>query len=129
MGRAQEGGCLCGAVRYRVTGPMRDVIYCHCSQCRRASGHHVAATAAAPEDLDIKGQVQWYRSSEEAQRGFCPTCGSNLFWKPDHGGHVSIMAGTLDGPTGLRVESNWHGEDRGDYYDLPPVGNMSVSRQ
>ncbi|MFU1479411.1 GFA family protein [Roseovarius sp. C7] len=129
MRGVHEGGCLCGAVRYRVAGALRDVIYCHCSQCRRASGHHVAATACAPEDLSVTGEPRWHRSSDEAQRGFCPDCGSNLFWKPDHGGHVSIMAGTLDGPTGLRVSGNWHGEDRGDYYDLPPVGDPSVLRR
>lgn len=41
----REGGCLCGEVRYRVTGPMRDIIGCHCSQCRRTTGHYLPATA------------------------------------------------------------------------------------
>ena len=46
------GQCMCGQVRYEVHGPLRDVIACHCAQCRRASSHYVAATAAHPKDLD-----------------------------------------------------------------------------
>ena len=46
-----EGGCECGAVRYRVTGTLRKVVYCHCAQCRRTSGHFVAATACATDNL------------------------------------------------------------------------------
>ena len=47
------GGCLCRAVRYEVHGPLRDIIACHCMQCRRTSGHFVAATATRPENLVI----------------------------------------------------------------------------
>jgi hypothetical protein len=59
------GGCLCGAVRYEVRGPLRPVVYCHCAQCRRTSGHFSAWTATRPDDLvlnESKG-LRWYRSS------------------------------------------------------------------
>jgi hypothetical protein len=111
------GGCLCTAVAYRVTGPMRAVIACHCGQCRRTSGHHVAATSVPRDRVLIEGEVTWYRSSPSARRGFCGRCGSNLFW--DGGGEtLSIHAGTLDGATGLRMDRHIFCADKGDYYDI-----------
>ncbi len=111
------GGCLCGAVHYRVTGPMRPVIACHCAQCRMTSGHHVAATSALRDDVQITGTVQWFASSDSARRGFCGTCGSNLFWDGP-GSHLSIFAGTLDAPTGLTLAGHIFCADKGDYYDI-----------
>ncbi|WP_119066273.1 GFA family protein [Rubrobacter indicoceani] len=113
-----SGGCLCGGVRYEVRGPLRPVVNCHCSQCRRTSGHFVAATAAKKRDLEIHeaGVLRWYKSSEKARRGFCAACGSSLFWEPFEEGWVAIMAGTLDGPTGLRTEADIFVADAGDYY-------------
>ncbi|MDX1607168.1 MAG: GFA family protein, partial [Candidatus Competibacterales bacterium] len=81
MAETFTGGCLCGAVRYRARGPLRPVIACHCRQCRRSSGHYVAATAALREALDLEdasGALRWYRSSTQARRGFCAQCGSSL---------------------------------------------------
>ncbi len=113
------GGCLCGAVRYRVAGPLRDVVACHCTQCRRTSGHHVAATQALERDMDIVGRVTWYASSKAARRGFCGICGANLFWQPVGGAAISIMAGTLDAPTGLRLRGHIFVAEKADYYTLP----------
>ncbi len=118
-----EGGCLCGAVRYRVYGALRDVVLCHCGMCRRSHGH-VAAYTAAPRDrfkiLETR-HLKWYRSSPIARRGFCGTCGSSLFWDGDGRGYVAIAAGSLDGPTGLRIAQQIHCEDAGDYYPLDPA--------
>ena len=87
------GGCLCGAVTYRIAGPLRDVIACHCRQCRKTSGHFVAATTARIADLTIvdDGALRWYRSSEAAERGFCGVCGSSLFWRRFGGDHVGVL--------------------------------------
>ena len=115
------GGCLCGAVRYRVTGPLRPVIACHCTQCRRMSGHHVAATSAPRESVEIDGQITWYASSPAARRGFCPVCGSNLFWD-GAGAGLSIFAGTLDGDPGLRLAGHIFCADKGAYYAIPEDG-------
>ena len=76
----QTGSCLCGQVRYVVRGALRPVVACHCRQCRKTSGHHVAATSARREDLTVEGDVAWYRSSSFARRGFCGVCGGNLCW-------------------------------------------------
>jgi hypothetical protein len=114
------GGCLCGAVRYEVRGPLRSVVDCHCTMCRRTSGHFAAMTATRPEDLVlIESQgLRWYRSSASARRGFCEVCGSNLFWEPASGERVSIAAGTLDTPTGLETVVHIFVEDAGDYYEM-----------
>ena len=88
----QTGGCLCGGVRYVVNGPLRGVIACHCSQCRRTSGHYAAMTNAPSEHLELKSShtLVWYQSSATAERGFCSTCGSNLFWRQFDGDTTSI---------------------------------------
>ena len=114
----RTGGCLCGAVRFRVRGPMRPVVACHCGQCRRATGNYVAATSAPRGAVAVEGAVAWFRSSPEARRGFCARCGSNLFWDGP-GANLSIMAGALDGPTGLRLAGHIFCEGRGDWYALP----------
>jgi hypothetical protein len=112
------GSCLCGAVRYTAQGPLRPVSYCHCSQCRKTSGHFVAATACAPKALRLEAEtgLRWYRSSKRAERGFCGHCGSSLFWKPDHGRYISIMAGTLETPTGVGAVQHIFVRDASDYY-------------
>lgn len=117
MSRA-SGGCLCGAVLYTMSGPLRPVVFCHCEQCRRTSGHHVAATACGVDDLVINNDegLRWYRSSEYAERGFCKRCGGNLFFRPFHGKHVSVMAGTLDTPTGLEGAAHIFVDSKSDYY-------------
>ena len=111
------GSCLCGRVSYSVDGPLRPVVACHCVQCRKTSGHYVAATSAMREHVTIKGEVSWYHASDTARRGFCPTCGSSLFWD-GQGVNLSIHAGTLDGATGLAMIGHIYCADKGDYYEL-----------
>ncbi len=121
MAQTTSGGhCLCGAIDYKVSGELRPIMYCHCEQCRRTSGHFVAATACRPEQLDIGGEdnIKWYRSSPSAERGFCKNCGSNLFWRPEHGKHWSIWAGSLDRPTGLKTARHIYVHMKSDYYEI-----------
>ncbi len=114
------GGCLCGRVRFRTFGPLREVVACHCTQCRRQSGHFYAATNVADEQLRIEGleHVTWYKASEAARRGFCGTCGSALFWKPEAESMTSLMAGAFDAPSGLRLARHIFCADKGDYYEI-----------
>lgn len=118
----KQGSCLCGNVRFRIRGNLRPVVACHCLQCRKTSGHYVAATQCAASEITIEGDtLRWFRSSEHAERGFCGTCGSNLFWRRMENPNISIFAGSIDGPTGLRIESQLYPGSKGDYYDLPDV--------
>ncbi len=114
------GSCLCGKVVYEVNGPLRDVVGCHCTQCRKTTGHFLAATAASLPDFRLVRDegLAWYRSSDTAKRGFCRECGSTLFWQADARDYIAIAAGSLDGETGLKVEGHIFCADKGDYYEV-----------
>ncbi|MEX2519100.1 MAG: GFA family protein [Paracoccaceae bacterium] len=115
------GSCLCGGVSYEAEGPLREVIACHCRQCRKTSGHHVAATAVPNAALKLieAGTLAWYRSSPMAERGFCGRCGGNLFWRRIGGETTSIFAGTLDAGALAPMRRHIFAQYRGHYYDLP----------
>jgi hypothetical protein len=115
-----SGGCLCGALTYRVNGNMRDVIVCHCGQCQHAHGYAPGYSAARQAELTIEGEgnLTWYRSSEQARRGFCRRCGSSLFWAPEGRDTVSITAGSLHPPTGLKTVLHIMLADKRDYYTI-----------
>lgn len=118
--KAYSGSCLCGAVSYEITGPLRPVVGCHCRQCQKTSGHYVAATQGRWDRLNLKREegLAWYRSSDTASRGFCRECGSSLFWRPHGKNMVSIMAGTLDAPTGLTMSCHILADAKSDYYRI-----------
>jgi hypothetical protein len=120
VNQEHRGSCLCGKVLFRTTGPLRGVIYCHCSQCRKQSGHYVAATQVADANISIDGSenLTWYHASPEARRGFCRACGSLLFWKDESLDRISIMAGSFERASGLRGESHIFVADKGDYYSI-----------
>lgn len=111
------GSCICGAVRYEIHGALRDVSFCHCVMCQRVLSHYAAYTACAPEALQVTGErhLRWYRSSPAARRAFCKRCGSQLFWEPVHREHISVSAGSLDQPTGLKPSRHIYCEHVADY--------------
>ena len=115
----KTGSCLCGAVKYEARN-LRNVIACHCGQCRKQTGTYMSATAAKDVDFKLteKRVLKWYRASDTAQRGFCGECGSVLFWKGDGRDYISITAGSLDGATGLKLEGHIYCDDAGDYYEI-----------
>jgi hypothetical protein len=117
----RTGSCLCGAVSYRTTGPLRDLAACHCGQCRKQSGHFYVATDSADSDLEIEGgdALTWYEASSEAKRGFCSNCGSAMFWKSNGTDKTSILLGSMDSPTGLTLDRHIFVDDKGDYYAIP----------
>ena len=114
------GRCACGAVTYSAHGPFRPFVGCHCDSCRRQSSHHVVATRVSSHGLTVSGDenLKGWRASESATRRFCGICGSLMFWVPDGKPTVSIMAGSIDKPTGLPL--GWHimASEKADYYEL-----------
>ena len=114
------GGCLCGAVRYEVRGPLREVVNCHCGQCRKTHGHVAAYTSAARADLVLTEDrgLKWYASSTEARRGFCGDCGASLFWEPVGQERTAIAAGGIDAPSGLATLRHVFTAHKGDYYEI-----------
>ena len=120
MVKITKGSCNCGRVRWQVEGELRHVVACHCTQCRKQSGHFFAATNAPTASLSIQGadHLKWYQSSADARRGFCRECGSALFWKFNDAETTSILAGSIDGNSKLRLAEHIHVADKGDYYDI-----------
>jgi hypothetical protein len=120
MATIHSGSCLCGAVRFRTHGPLRGVVYCHCSQCRRQTGHFLAATNVNDADIEIEGAetLVWYAASRFAKRGFCGKCGSVMFWKHNDLDEISVTAGSFDAPSGLTAECHIFVADKGDYYEI-----------
>lgn len=111
------GHCLCGEIRFTGTwDETNDLKACHCSQCRRWSGHVWAAIL--PSSLVIEGQPKWFRASDIARRGFCGTCGSSLFWQRDGSDIIDVAAGAIDPPTGLALLGHIFVADKGDYYRI-----------
>jgi hypothetical protein len=114
------GSCLCGAVKFRVEGDLKPPDACHCSQCRKVSGHYWASTDVPRAALEVEGEfnVAWFRSSEKVQRGFCSTCGSTLFWDPIQKDTIGISMGAFDAPTGTKLAIHIFVADKGDYYEI-----------
>ena len=105
---------------FTVTGPLRDVWNCHCSRCRRITGHHLAATAAERDAVQVDGEVTWWTPDGTAAYGFCGTCGSTLFWRAAATpGRLSVAAGALDPPTGLTTTVSWWSAEASDYHRHP----------
>jgi hypothetical protein len=113
----RTGGCLCGAVRYRVLGEPVHVGRCHCADCRKESGSTFTVYGQWPIDAFVlEGEVSSYRG-----RAFCPRCGSRVLNPPDPGDTlVEIRIGTLDdAPFGLQPEAEIWVKRREPW--IPPV--------
>jgi hypothetical protein len=109
------GGCLCGACRYQVTTEPRVSANCHCSMCRRHSGAAFLTYFAVPRSAFVmqQGEPAAYRSSADAVRTHCGTCGSPLTFVFDADpGSVWVTVGTLDDPSAVRPSENWFVRDK-----------------
>jgi hypothetical protein len=116
----KTGSCLCGGVRFELRGELDAIIACHCTQCRKQTGHFWASTHTANDNLHFVSDepLRWFRSSARTKRGFCDRCGSTLFWKIDGTAATSVCAGAIDGPTGLKLAGHIFVADAGDYYTI-----------
>ena len=115
-----KGSCLCGAVSFEVDGPLRPPDACHCTQCRKQSGHFWASTDVPRAALAIQGSenITWFKSSEQVRRGFCSTCGAFLFWDPIFKDIMGVAMGAFDDPTGAHLAIHIFVAEKGDYYDI-----------
>lgn len=115
-----KGACLCRAVSFEVAVPLRPPDACHCTQCRKQSGHYFVSSNVPRSALTVHGSehVTWFRSSEKVRRGFCRHCGSALFWDPLEKDWTSVAMGAIDGASGTKLEIHIHVANKGDYYEI-----------
>lgn len=115
-----RGSCLCGSIRFTVTGELEPPDACHCVQCRKQSGHFFASTNVKRDRLAISGEenLAWFQSSAKVRRGFCSKCGSFLFWDPPERDWTSIAMGAFDGTTGTHLARHIFVAEKGDYYEI-----------
>jgi hypothetical protein len=100
-----KGECFCTDIKFRITRPTLWCAHCHCSMCQRSHGAGVVTWVGCVEESvvidDEKGRLEWFRSSEEAERGFCSNCGSSMFFRSGQWPselHIAraMIAGNLD---------------------------------
>lgn len=115
-----SGSCLCGAVSFDVEGALPPPDACHCTQCRKHSGHYFVSTDVKRASLTVRGaeNVAWFQSSEKVRRGFCKTCGSSLFWDPVEQDWIGIAMGAFASPTDTKMHVHIFVSQKGDYYDI-----------
>ena len=115
-----KGSCNCGAVRFEIAGNLPGPDACHCTVCRKQSGHYFASTDVPRASVTIRGEdkVTWWKSSEKVRRGFCSTCGCALFWDPVHKDWIGIAMGAIESPTDTKLRVHIFTADKGDYYDI-----------
>lgn len=103
-----EGGCLCGATRYRVDGAPTYAGNCYCRDCQRAVGAtHVAWFGTNPENFHVTGgEIAECETSPGIRRGFCPSCGTSLTFGGTGWTDVAVTVASLDDPERVRPESN-----------------------
>ena len=120
-GKSFEGGCHCGKIRFRAEGPLRQILMCHCSDCLKLTGTSWGASAAEAEGIAWLSdeEPRWYRSSQWAERGFCPDCGAQMFYRRDDLALVSIAPGAFDTSEMLTVSGQIY---RGSHPSWGPVG-------
>ena len=95
------GGCLCGAVRYEISGAVSNPCFCHCASCRRAAGAPMVpwGTCARTALRLTRGQLREFRSSQQVWRGFCAQCGSSLTYRHEaRAAEIDVTLATLDDP-------------------------------
>jgi hypothetical protein len=109
------GGCLCGAVRYEITGPVSNPCFCHCTTCRRATGAPMVpwGTFAREAVRIVHGRLSEFRSSAQVARGFCAHCGTSLTYRHEaRAGEIDVTLSTLDDPTLLAPRMHVWVKDR-----------------
>jgi hypothetical protein len=111
---------MCGAVSFEVIGALPTPDACHCTECRKQSGHFWVSTDVARTSLTIHGDenLGWYSSSEKVRRGFCRICGSSLFWDPVKKDTIGVAMGAFDLPTDTTLGLHIFVAEKGDYYEI-----------
>ena len=130
---ATTGGCRCGAVRFSFSGPPFVISYCHCADCRKASGAPVTAfTGVRKAALSVEGTPAVFRNGA-AERAFCATCGTPLWYADARlADDIYLMTGALDNPDDFAPQRHAFESERLSWLHLddglPRYDRFSVTR-
>ena len=117
----RTGQCLCGSVQFEIELTSPHFSICHCGMCRRwSAGPYMSVHGKGPGRF-IKGNtLAWYRASPWAERGFCTTCGSSLFYRlaEDHDAMLVAAVDALDDASGITLEQHIYIDAKPDRYDF-----------
>ena len=115
-----HGSCECGSIQFTAQGPLRSVNTCHCTQCRKSSGHFGAFIRIETEKLDVtpSDDLTWFSSTDRAKKAFCKQCGSSLFWVLEGRDNWSVMAGAFDDDIPVTLEAHLFTSEKPTYYTL-----------
>jgi hypothetical protein len=114
-----NGSCVCGQTSYSAFD-LADVSYCHCEQCRKMTGHYMAACQAKRDKIKINGKIKWFYTHAGSRHGFCDNCGAHMFWQNDNQSTISVTAGSLEDAKDLAVRHHIFTEEKGCYYEINP---------
>jgi hypothetical protein len=123
------GPCLCGAVTITVTAMHPEVDICHCAMCQRWGGAFYAGVKGESASVIGEEVITTYRSSAWAERAFCSTCGSNLWYRFVPTGNRSFLAGLFDLPAGFGIEQQIFVEEKPGWYDLAQESPMKTGAE
>lgn len=120
---ALNGSCLCESVKYRISGPLSDVLNCHCSMCRKlhASAFRTRAKVATRDWETLQGAeyIKFYESSQGEHKGFCSECGSSLYTKFDAYPEVlGFPLGTLDDDPQVKATRHVYVGSKAPWYEI-----------
>lgn len=115
------GGCRCGGVRFEVTQDPLQVSYCHCADCRRASGAPVSVFVGFPEDaVEVSGEALKSYDNGPVRRSFCGKCGSPIFYHDRRlKGTVWFMLGAMDAPGHYKPALHAHVREQLAFVHMP----------
>ena len=112
-----ESSCLCGSVRIKATRINPKITVCHCDMCRKWGGGPALALQCGTEiEIEGRGKLNVFASSDWAERGFCANCGTHLFYRIKGSGEYSIPAGFFPELKGLEIEVQYFSDQRPGYY-------------
>lgn len=123
------GHCLCGAVTITVKAMQAEVDVCHCAMCHRWGGNFFAGVKGLEAHVMGEEAVTAYRSSDWAERAFCGTCGSNLWYRFLPTGNRSFLAGLFDLPEGFGIEQQIFVDEKPDWYDFAQASPMKTGAE
>ncbi len=121
MTETRSGGCQCGAVRFRVDGPLGDASVCHCRMCQKSFGAFYAPLVSVRKGTLTwtRGEPKRFQSSNVARRGFCADCGTPLTYEAPDG--IALAIGAFDAPQDIAPVVQWGVEAKLAFVDGVPT--------